>query len=82
MLDANTVKTLEAEFTHQIVPLLATLHKAVLPIVAVAYDSEHELLEHLCRHRVVLQEADQEIIHLVRELLLNEMASFRDVGDL
>lgn len=37
---------------------------------------------HLCRHRVVLQEADQEIIHLVRELLLNEMASFRDVGDL
>jgi len=70
------------QIQYQIVPLLATLHIAVFPIVGVACDSEHGLLEHLCSHRVVLQETDQEIIHLVRELLLNEMASFRDVGDL
>lgn len=31
---------------------------------------------------MVLQEANQEIVHFVRELLLNEMASFRDVCDL
>ncbi|CAN6342697.1 unnamed protein product [Urochloa humidicola] len=31
------------------------------------------------RRRVVLQEANQEVIHLVWELLLNEMASFRDL---
>ena len=31
---------------------------------------------------MVFQEPNQEIIHLVWELLLNKMASFRDVGDL
>lgn len=31
---------------------------------------------------MVLQEANEELIHLVRELLLHEVASFGDVGDL
>jgi hypothetical protein len=30
---------------------------------------------------MVLQEANEQLIHLVRELLLHEVASLRDVGD-